>query len=108
MAWIAGALIVNPAAQQTLVETVFTAPGPKYVSILVSAQIPMETFFRLVNKDGVTVKSQIPIPVTAGITQINRIGPISVDINERFQVVNRNASGEVSNEEVQANMFIEP
>lgn len=108
MPWIAGALIVNPAAGQVLVSRLFTSPERCYLSVSVSSQIPLETFLQLVAADGVTVKSQLPIPVTAGLYVTPRLGPITVDKNERLQIINRNAAPEVSGEEVQASMFVDP
>lgn len=108
MPWIPGDLIINPAANQVLVSRRFSTPGPVYVTVCISAQVPLQCFFQLVNAAGDTVKQQLPLYLSTSFLSTGRLGPLNVDINETLRVINRNAAPEVSNEEASASLFIEP
>mgnify|MGYP001559589779 CR=1 FL=1 len=108
MPWISGALIADPAAGQVLVSRLFTSPDHCFVVVAVSSQAALETFLQLMATDGVTVKAQLPIPVSGGLYVTPRLGPITVDKNEMLRVINRNALPAQAGEEVQASLFIEP
>ena len=108
MPWISGALIADPAAGQVLVSRRFTSPDHCFVVVAVSSQAALETFLQLIGADGVTVKAQLPIPVTGSLYVTPRLGPITVDTNETLRVINRNSLPAQSGEEVQAALFISP
>ena len=106
MPWISGSPVVDPAAGQQLVAKRFTSPEQVEVTVVVMAKYGMDLIFRHVDAKGTTVKAMMILPVTVGVKDFPKLGPIGVDTNETLEVINRNSIPEVTGEEVQAHMFL--
>ena len=113
MPWQDADPVSNPAAGQVLIQFIPPDPRPSlFVTIIVSSEGSFDAILRIIGSDGVTVRRSLILHIGTGLWASPKLGPMTLDKNERLQLVSRNAvSGggdPVTLVEIQASFFYEP
>ena len=107
MPWQDADPVSNPAAGQVLIQFIPPEPRPSmFVTIVVSSEGSFDAILRIVGSDAVTVRRSLILHIGTGLWASPKLGPLTLDKNERLQLVSRNAVGtSESPVEVQASFF---
>jgi len=113
MPWQDADPVSNPAAGAVLIQFIPPDPRPSFwVTIVVSSEGSFDAILRILGSDGVTVRRSLILHIGLGLWASPKLGPMTLDKNERLQLVSRNAvTGGGSPEtlvEIQASFFYEP
>src|SRR3990167_2458712 len=112
MPWQDADPVSNPAAGQVLIQFIPPEPRSLFVTIVVSAEGSFDAILRIVGSDAVTVRRSLILHIGTGLWASPKLGPMTIDKNERLQLVSRNAvSGggdPVTPVEIQVSFFYEP